>query len=138
MIPLLAIDEIRARLLSLAATRADLSLAVLFGSVARRKATARSDVDVAIRCDAPCDLDTLFMDLAPVFRTDRLDLIDLRRAGPVLAFAIARDGVVLFERDPGAYRQFQSLAQRRYADTAKLRRAQERAIAVFLERSSRS
>ena len=39
-----------------------------------------------------------------------------------------------FERRPGAFREFQSLASRRYCDTAKLRQAQHRAIELFLKR----
>jgi hypothetical protein len=80
------------------------------------------------------DLDALFLALAPRFRTSRLDLVDLRRAGPLIAFEVARSGVVLFERSPALFRQFQSLAARRYADTKKLRDAQRRSIEVFLSR----
>ena len=116
----------------------DLQLVVLFGSAARGGVRATSDVDVAVMCDGAADLERLFLRLAPVFRTPRLDLVDLRRAGPLLAFEVARSGVVLFERSPGVFRQFQSLASRRYADTKGLRDAQERSIRVFLgsERSA--
>ena len=64
----------------------------------------------------------------------RLDLVDLRRTGSLLAFQVARHGRLLYERDPGAFRSFQSLASRRFCDTDKLRRAQRRAIHAFLER----
>ena len=111
----------------------DVQLVVLFGSVARGGAHLRSDVDVAVLCDGPADLDALFMAFAPVFRTDRVDLVDLRRAGPVLAFQVARSGLLLFERAPARFREFQSLASRRFADTRKLRDAQARAIGVFLQ-----
>lgn len=37
-------------------------------------------------------------------------------------------------RQPGAFREFQSLASRRYCDTAKLRASLQRAIRVFLGR----
>jgi len=46
---------------------------------------------------------------------------------------VARSGLLLFERSPGLFRQFQSFASRRYADTRKLREAQRRAIQVFLQ-----
>ena len=72
--------------------------------------------------------------LAPVLKTDRLDLVDLRRVGPTLAMEVARSSRLLFESRPGAFREFQSLASRRYCDTAKLRLAQRRAIHVFLAR----
>jgi predicted nucleotidyltransferase len=112
----------------------DLELLVLFGSAARGTASARSDVDVAVRCAGAADLEALHLALAPWLATGRLDLVDLRRAGPLLAFEVARSGRVLFERHPGAFREFQSLASRRYCDTEKLRAAQRRAIHVFLER----
>lgn len=90
---------------------------------------------MAVRCAGPADLDALAILLAPRLGTARLDLVDLRRAGPLLGFEIARSGRVLFERKPGVFREFQSLASRRFCDTAKLRAAQRRAIRVFLERA---
>ncbi len=112
----------------------DLELVVLFGSTAKGRRRAESDVDVAVRCAGTADLDTLYGVLAPALSTDRLDLIDLRRVGPLLAMEVARSGRLLYESRPGAFRQFQSLASRRYCDTAKLRQAQQRAIQVFLAR----
>lgn len=122
------------RLADLGQVEPAVELVVLFGSAAKGRARPRSDVDIAVRGDGPADLDALYLILAPRVGTDRLDLVDLRRAGPLLAFEVARHGRLLFERAPGAFRGFQALASRRYCDTAKLRRAQERAIRVFLER----
>lgn len=126
--------EMMRRLSGLADALPDLELLVLFGSTATGRATQRSDVDLAVRCGGLADLDAIYLALAPRLRTDRLDLVDLRRAGPLLAFQVARTGTLLHERRPGAFREFQSLASRRYCDTAKLRRAQRRAIQAFLER----
>jgi len=109
-------------------------LVVLFGSVARGRSRPGSDLDVAVLCDGPADLDALYLLLAPRLATDALDLTDLRRAGSLLAFQVARHGRLLYERDPSAFRSFQSLASRRYCDTDKLRRAQRRSIHAFLER----
>jgi uncharacterized protein len=110
----------------------DLELLILFGSAARGRLRESSDVDVAIRCRGAADLDAAFMALAPRLRSGRLDLVDLRHAGPLLAFEVARSGYLLFERSPGLFRTFQSLASRRYADTRKLRDAQKRSLQVFL------
>jgi predicted nucleotidyltransferase len=112
----------------------DLELVVLFGSTAKGRRRAGSDVDVAVRCAGPADLDVLHGVLAPVLGTDRLDLVDLHRVSPLLAMEVARSGRLLYESRRGTFRQFQSLASRRYCDTAKLRRAQRRAIHVFLAR----
>src|SRR5437773_4753843 len=115
----------------------DVRLIILFGSAAKDRANSHSDVDVAILADGAADLDAAYLALAPVLRSNRLDLVDLQHAGPLLMFEVARSGVPLFEREPGTFRQFQSLAIRRYADTKKLRDAQKRAIEIFLENERR-
>lgn len=122
------------RLADLPEAMPDLQLLVLFGSAVKGRTKGESDIDLGVRCAGPADLDALYLAIAPRLGTDRLDLIDLRRAGPLLAFAVARTGRLLFERHPGAFREFQSLASRRYCDTEKLRHAQQRAIHAFLER----
>ena len=111
-------------------SRSSFSSVPPFGVGARRD----SDIDIAVRCEGPADLDALYGAIATRLHADPIDLVDLLRAGPLLAFEIARSGQLLFERRPGAFRAFQSLASRRYCDTAKLRHAQRRAIHVFLER----
>ena len=129
-----AVDSTRDRLADIDQEIPEVRLLVVFGSVAAGRARAHSDIDVAVLCDGSADLDAIFVALAPRFETSRLDLVDLKRAGPLLVFQVARAGMLLFEREPGEFRQFQSLASRRYADTKKLRDAQRRAIQVFLER----
>src|SRR5262245_43107762 len=127
-------DEMVERLADLEHVEPAVELVVLFGSIARGRARPRSDLDIAVRGDGLVDLDALYMLLAPRLGIDPLELVDLRRAGCLLAFEIARHGQPLYERVPGVFRSFQALASRRYCDTAKLRRAQQRAIHVFLER----
>jgi predicted nucleotidyltransferase len=127
-------EEVSARLDDLPGAMPTLDLLVLFGSTVADRRKAGSDLDIAVRFDGPTDLDALYLALACRLGSDRLDLIDLRRAGPLLAFEVARSGRLLFERRRGMFREFQSLASRRYCDTAKLRAAQQRAIRVFLER----
>ena len=130
----LSSEDVGRRLADLPVAVPDLELLVLFGSVVRGRARTRSDVDLAVRCARRADLDTIYLAVAPRLGTDRVDLVDLRAAGPLLSFEVARTGQLVFERRPGAFREFQALAARRYGDTEKLRRAGRRAIHVFLER----
>jgi hypothetical protein len=53
---------------------------------------------------------------------------DLGRADPILLALVAREGVPLFEKDPGEFARFASLAARRFADTKKFRDAQADAL----------
>jgi predicted nucleotidyltransferase len=87
--------------------RGDVALAVPFGSWARGQARASSDVDVAVRLlsgAAGRGLDHPLFAVAadlPSRVGRRVDVVDLDRAGPVLAFAIAAESVLLCEAEPG-------------------------------------
>src|SRR5436853_24844 len=89
MFPILRVEEIAARLHDVPQSIPDLELLVLFGSHATARAGVRSDVDLAVRCTGAADLEKLYLTLAPRLGTDRLDVIDLRRASPLLAFEVA-------------------------------------------------
>lgn len=127
-------ETIALRLADLPTVVPALELLVLFGSIVKGRARPRSDVDLAVRCDGAADLDALHAAVGARLGSDRVDIVDLRRAEPLLAFEIARTGRLLFERTSGRFRAFQSLAARRYEDAAKFRVSQRRAIHAFLER----
>ena len=86
-------------------------LAVLFGSMARGRSSARSDVDLALRLvrdDAAARREVV---AAAGRATGReIDVVDLDAAPPLLRFQIARDGVVLVEREPRLWTRFKARA----------------------------
>ena len=112
--------------------RADVRLVVLFGSVATARARAHSDIDLGLLCDSTCTAD-----IAPfvmqLLGTERFDLVDLRRAPPLLAMAVVKTGRVLHQDPPSTFASFASLTLRRYEDCAKLRRARQAGIKNFLQ-----
>lgn len=112
--------------------RPDIQLVILYGSAATGRTHRRSDLDLAILGDQPLDLIELTNQVIILTHRNEADVVDLRRASPLLAMEVARSGRPLYERSPGLYAQFCSLAYRRYVDTAKLRNAQKQAIARFL------
>lgn len=112
--------------------RQDIQLVVLFGSAATGRTHRRSDLDLAILGDQPLDLIELTNQVICLTHINDVDLVDLRRASPLLAMEVVRHGRMLYERSLGLYAQFCSLAYRRYADTAKLREGQKQVIANFL------
>ncbi|MGH9387551.1 MAG: type VII toxin-antitoxin system MntA family adenylyltransferase antitoxin [Vicinamibacterales bacterium] len=90
----------------LAAAAPELRLLVLYGSRARGDAHERSDWDFAYEADAGFDPDRLLAELAEHLNTDRVDLVDLGRAGALLRYRVARDGAVVFEHDGGRFERF--------------------------------
>lgn len=94
-------------------------LAVLFGSQARGRAQSRSDVDIGLRL-APATAENRQHAVVEVGRTVRreVDLVDLDSAPPLLRFQIARDGVVLVEREPRLWSGFKAKAMTDWWDWA--------------------
>lgn len=127
----LTIAEVRERLTPLFADPA-IDLVILFGSVAGGTARADSDLDLAVKGRQPLDLVSLTNEITQLLRVDAVDVVDLRRASPLLMMEVVRGGQLLYERTPGCYTAFCSLAHRRYVDTAKLRVAQRETIRHFL------
>jgi hypothetical protein len=62
-----------------------------------------------------------------------VDVVDLRSANPLLRFSVAQKGRPLYERSPGMFNEFCSLAFRMYVDSKKLRDGQAKVIKDFLE-----
>lgn len=98
-------------------------LGVLFGSRARSDATARSDWDIGYLADDRLDRDHLMTDLVRVLDTEHVDVVDLDRAGGLVRFRAARDGVVVFEAMPDAFARFWVEAVRFWCDAGPLIRA---------------
>lgn len=81
----------------------DVRLAWLYGSRARGTARADSDVDVAVLVDDACTADStalknthfrLVPTLTGAVRSDRLHLVILNHAPPLLRHRVIRDGIV--------------------------------------------
>jgi len=107
------------------------SLAVLFGSRATGRATAKSDWDVGVIAPPGLDLLRLSAELGAAVG-GRIDVVNLRRAPPLLCYLAAREGRVLVDESGAEFPQFASLSLRRYVDTEKLRRAQSESLERFL------
>lgn len=127
--------DLRERLAATAGQHSAVALLVLHGSRARRDATERSDWDFAYLADRdvrpPVDRFAFLADLTDALRSDAVDLVDLRAASALLRFRVARDGVVVFERRDGAFREFQIEAAQFWCDIEPVvRRAH---AAVFAE-----
>ncbi len=85
---------------------AALNLLVLFGSRARGDARPESDWDVGFTARPELDREALLADLVTAWGTDRIDLVDLDRAGGLVRYRASRDGVPLHEAVAGEFRRF--------------------------------
>jgi predicted nucleotidyltransferase len=83
-----------------------LELLLLFGSRARGDASERSDWDFGYVARPDFDPLELSARLVEVLGTDRVDLADLNRAGALVRFRAARDGLVVFAANDEAYPRF--------------------------------
>lgn len=98
--------EIYDALTRIASAASGLQMLLLHGSRARNEAHAHSDWDFAYEADAGFDADAMLAALADALHVDRIDLVDLDRAGALFRHRVARDRVVLFERTPGRFDRF--------------------------------
>jgi predicted nucleotidyltransferase len=107
-----------------------LDLLLLYGSRARGDAHPMSDWDVGYLGSPSLDAAGLVASLVTVLGTDRVDVVDLARAGGLLRFRAARDGALVFERAPGLADAFRLEAARFWCDVEPvLRHGYERVLA---------
>jgi len=98
----------------------DLELAILFGSRAKGLARPDSDSDIGLLRRTglvpPGDMPQLETQLRTAAGFPELDLIDLRRAPPLLKYNAAHDAIVLYEAEPGRFNLFRVWAWKLYLD----------------------
>lgn len=121
--PRFADDELERRLVRALEPRAEILEAYLHGSRAKGSAQAHSDIDVAVYVDASrarggaygyaAELTTHLMS---ALGTNRIDVVVLNHAPPVLYHRVLRDGRRLLARDLRATTTREGYALSRYCD----------------------
>ncbi|HEX9050186.1 MAG TPA: nucleotidyltransferase domain-containing protein [Anaeromyxobacter sp.] len=114
-------DELRARLTRVLERRSEVLEAYLFGSQALGRPQPHSDVDVAVYASPIPESGfgyeaELAAELMAALGDDRVDVVLLHRAPPLLYHRVLRDGVRLFSRDPRATTGREGAALSRYCD----------------------
>jgi hypothetical protein len=107
-----------------------LELLLLYGSRARGDAHDRSDWDFGYIAADDVDAPGLLARIVETVGSDRVDLVDLRRAGGLLRYRAARDGWTVFEAQPSRADRFRIDAVRFWCEAAPvLRRGYEAVLA---------
>jgi predicted nucleotidyltransferase len=101
-------------------------LAYLFGSLAQDGPA--NDVDIALLMPAEQPAFPMRQLIAEWLDVERIDVVDLRLAHPVLRFEIISNGKLLYGVSEENRRQFEMSVLREYKDTAYLRRSQEQML----------
>ncbi len=133
------LKKLKARLRGVLAGRPEVRLAYLFGSTAQgeSKRHRASDVDIAVLLDERLyrELDeeapfgyraALTAALMEALGTERVDLVVLNEAPPLLAHEVVRRGVAVFCRDERERVAFEVRTKQRYLDTKPLREIKRR------------
>jgi predicted nucleotidyltransferase len=113
-------------------------LLVLFGSRATGNGRESSDWDIAVLAPETSSWELLWMqkDLADLLQIsfNQVDLVNLGRCSPLMAYGVAFRGKCLYESEEGLFRRFQVNAWKRYVDTEKLRKLESTYIERTLEK----
>ncbi|GAB4541562.1 MAG: hypothetical protein Kow0063_32500 [Anaerolineae bacterium] len=110
--------------------REGVQLAYLFGSLG--KGQQGNDIDLAILTQGEPAF-RLRSEITGCLGTERLDLVDLQHASPVLRFEILRTGQLLYAADPALSERFEMTTLQVYRDTAWLRRRQRTCLRERME-----
>lgn len=97
-------------------------LAYLFGSLAHKK--TGQDVDLAL-LTANTPVYRLRSQISNCLDTERLDLVDLKRASPVLRFEIIRSGKLIYAISDTVENNFELATLHLYRDTSYMRSRQK-------------
>jgi len=98
-------------------------LAYLFGSLTHTNQA--HDIDLALLLPPDKRPFHLHPAISHTLHTERVDIVDLRRAAPVLAFEIISSGQILYAANETIQLDFERHVLRQYKDTAWLRQKQE-------------
>lgn len=104
---------------------ADVLLAYVFGSFLHNEAFA--DIDLAV-LPGHRGLEDLREKICEILSTQRVDLVNLKTASPILRFEVLSTGSLIFKKDEPVENSFELSAIREYRDTAHLRKSQARVL----------
>ena len=101
------------------AEKYELRLILLFGSQSSGRTHKESDFDIAFLPTKNLSFDQenhLNYEFTNIFQNDRVDTVDMRKAPPLLLFAIFKKCLILFEEDNLIFSTYKSYAFKKYIE----------------------
>ena len=111
------------KLIKKVAQKYSLELLLLFGSRVSGKIHKESDFDVAYLSKKRLGLMAeakLTCDLMSVFKSEKVDLTNIKKAPPLLLFAVTNECQVLYEKNPLSFFTMRTMAFKKYVETKPL------------------
>lgn len=105
-----------------------IDMLVLFGSQATGKTHPKSDVDIAVLGRAKFDIYRLMIELYEIFKRSDVEVVDLSSVSPTLMRAVARDGKLIYEKNPGSFLKWKIYTGKIWMETAWLRILRDRKL----------
>lgn len=144
VVSMLTVKAIKRNLAPYFACRCEILLAYLFGSVAQGRSNRLSDIDIALLVDKEFnELDAkkpygykaaVIADLMGLLQVNKIDLVLLHEAPPLLANEVISEGSLLFCRDEDVRIAFEVSAKHRYIDTKPLRQIKRQYLYERIDR----
>jgi len=131
----ISIKEIGAILNRALQKRDEVRIVYLFGSRASGTVNNISDIDIGVLLNEDFVKESVYgyradltAELVSLLRTDKVDLVVLNQAPPLLSHRVVRDGIVLHCKDESERIAFEVKMLNRFLDTAPLRERQNEYI----------
>jgi len=128
-------EEIINRIKNYLYSRDEAIAGYIFGSYSSGKVRPKSDIDIAVLLSDAVDSKdygqiklSIINDLIELLSFDRIDLVVLNVAYPLLSHEIIKKGVPLFSKDEAKRINYTANATIHYLDTIYLRRVQDRIL----------
>jgi len=115
------------------ANKPEVTIAYLFGSCARDERQPFSDIDIAVFVNKEPPKEEILKyrvgltaDLISLLKSNRVDVVCLNSAPPLLTHRVIRDGIIICNKDEKVKVSFEVRSLQRYIDTKPLREVQNK------------
>lgn len=118
-----------------------IKILVYFGSYGTEYYHNESDIDIAYLSDSDLSFEeqnTFLEDLIKFHKKSEIDLVDLKSADPILRFEIARNGRVLYEKEPNLFDRYSLYYIKRIYELRPVIKEQIHQIGLSIEEVLRS